>query len=308
MTEGNKILCIFVKIILFYLLIFPSKLSKGDTVAIISTARKIVLEEIQAAIDTHQNWGLTVELGKNLFAQQNQFAGSDEQRATDLQSALDDENVKAILFARGGYGTVRIIDKIDFSQFNKSPKWIIGYSDITILHSHIHRHFQVATLHSPMAFNFKNASAAVIEKIKSSLFEAQQEYIFPTHPFNRKGNAEGILVGGNLSILYSLLGSASDIDTNGKILFLEDLDEYLYHIDRMMLSLKRNGKLQGLAGLVIGGMSDMKDNSIPFGKTAEEIILDTVKEYDYPVCFGFPAGHISPNLPLIFGDTICSEC
>lgn len=283
---------------------YPLKLKAGDKVVILSTARKIVPEEIQTAIDILQNWGLFVVLGKNLFVQQNQFAGSDEQRTADLQTALDDASVKAILFARGGYGTVRIIDKIDFSRFKNNPKWLIGYSDITILHSHIHKHFGIATLHSPMAFNFQKASADVLEKIKLILFENQQDYTIPAHSFNRKGTAQGILIGGNLSILYSLLGSASDIDTTGKILFLEDLDEYLYHIDRMMLSLKRNGKLQNLAGLVIGGMSDMKDNTISFGKTAEEIILDAVKEYNYPVCFGFPAGHLDSNFPLVFGNEI----
>ncbi len=284
--------------------ILPPKLRKGDKVALISSARKVAPEEIQSAIDILNQWGLEVILGKNLFAQQNQFAGSDAQRASDLQEALDDETIQAVLFARGGYGTVRIIDKIDFSQFVKNPKWIIGYSDITVLHAHLDANFAIGSLHSPMAFSFQKAGKAEIEKIKAALFTGTQSYEIPTHPLNKKGQATGKIIGGNLSILYSLLASKSDIDTKGKILFLEDLDEYLYHIDRMMMALKRSGKLQQLAGLVIGGMSDMKDNTIPFGKTAEEIICDAVKEFDYPVCFDFPAGHIPANFPLILGDTI----
>lgn len=288
--------------------ILPPKLRKGDKVALISSARKVAPEEIQSAIDTLNQWGLEVKLGKNLFAQQNQFAGSDAQRASDLQEALDDETIQAVLFARGGYGTVRIIDKLDFDRFVKRPKWIIGYSDITVLHAHLDANFAIASLHSPMAFSFQKAGREEIEKIKSALFSGTQSYEIPAHPLNRKGQATGKLIGGNLSILYSLLASKSDIDTKGKILFLEDLDEYLYHIDRMMMALKRSGKLQQLAGLVIGGMSDMKDNTIPFGKTAEEIICDAVNEYNYPVCFDFPAGHIPHNFPLIFGDVIELNC
>lgn len=280
------------------------KLKSGDKIVLISSARKIVAQEIKTAVDVLQSWGLEVVLGENLFAQEHQFAGSDSQRAADLQNALNDENIKAILFARGGYGTVRIIDKIDFSAFNKKPKWIIGFSDITVLHSHISKQLGIATVHSPMAFNFQQAPSEVLDKIKSTLFTGKQNYTLASHELNRKGIVEGVLVGGNLSILYSLLGSMSDMDTKGKILFLEDLDEYLYHIDRMMQSLKRAGKLKNLAGLVVGGMSDMKDNTIPFGQTAEEIIMDAVKEFDFPVCFGFPSGHLAVNFPLILGDTV----
>ncbi len=280
---------------------YPPQLKAGDCICILSTARKVVPDEIKIAQDILQSWGLEVVLGKNLFAAQNQFAGSDAQRCQDLQDALNDKRINAILFARGGYGTVRIIDSIDFSGFMQHPKWLIGYSDITVLHSHLHQHTGIATLHAPMAFNFQKMMPNVLEKYHNALFTTQQNYLFEAHPFNRKGVASGVLVGGNLSILYSLLGSVSDIDTNGKLLFLEDLDEYLYHIDRMMMALKRSGKLKHLSGLLIGGMSEMKDNAIPFGKTAEEIILDAVKEYDYPVCFGFPAGHISDNFPLHLG-------
>ncbi len=282
----------------------PPRLKQGDKVMLISSARKVLPEEVNSAVEVLKSWGLIVEFGDNLFEQFNQFAGSDLQRTNDLQNAINDESIKAILFARGGYGTVRIVDAINFFALTKNPKWIIGFSDITVLHAHLEKNFGIATLHSPMAFNFQKTPEEVLEKIKSMLFEGTQQYKVAAHPMNRKGESEGILIGGNLSIIYSLLGSVSDSDTDGKILFLEDLDEYLYHIDRMLQSLKRAGKLAKLAGLIIGGMNDMKDNLIPFGQSPEEIILDAVKEYDYPVCFGFPSGHLPVNFPLLLGDKI----
>ncbi|MES2394373.1 MAG: LD-carboxypeptidase [Bacteroidota bacterium] len=277
----------------------PSFLKKNDKIGIIAPARKISKEEIQSAIDIFNAWGLEVVLSKNLFNVDNQFSGTDDERADALQIMLNDDSIKAIISARGGYGTIRIIDKINFTNFKKHPKWIIGYSDITVLHSHINN-FGIETLHATMPINFaKNAEAT--ETLRKALFGEQLNYQFESHPLNRKGEAEAELIGGNLSLIYALTGSVSDIDTKGKILFIEDLDEYLYHIDRMMLNLKRSGKLDHLAGLIIGGMTDMKDNTIPFGKTAEEIITDAVKEYDYPVCFNFPAGHVEKNLALYFG-------
>jgi muramoyltetrapeptide carboxypeptidase len=277
----------------------PSFLKKNDKIGIIAPARKISKEEIQSAIDIFNSWGLEVVLSKNLFNVDNQFSGTDDERAEALQIMLNDDSIKAIISARGGYGTIRIIDKINFTNFKKHPKWIIGYSDITVLHSHINN-FGIETLHATMPINFaKNAEAT--ETLRKALFGEQLNYQFESHPLNRKGEAEAELIGGNLSLIYALTGSVSDIDTKGKILFIEDLDEYLYHIDRMMLNLKRSGKLDHLAGLIIGGMTDMKDNTIPFGKTAEEIITDAVKEYDYPVCFNFPAGHVEKNLALYFG-------
>lgn len=284
-------------------IITPSYLKKGDKIGIVAPARKISREELQPAIDIFSSWGLEVVLGKNIFNQENQFSGSDEERTEDLQTMLDDVSIKAIIGARGGYGTVRIIDKLDFSRFVKNPKWIIGYSDITVLHSHIHTNFGIETLHATMPINFpKNAEA--VETLRKSLFGEPLNYQIENHSLNKKGNAEGILTGGNLSLLYALSATKSDIETKGKILFIEDLDEYLYHIDRMMMNLKRSGKLENLAGLIVGGMSDMKDNAVPFGKNAEEIILDAVKEYNFPVCFNFPAGHIDRNLALIFGRKI----
>ncbi len=282
-------------------MIFPPPLVAGDTVAIVATARKVSRDEMAPAIGILQQWGLQVTEGKNLYADKNQFAGDDSLRAEDFQWALDNPKIKAVLFARGGYGSVRIIDRIDFSEFKKKPKWLIGFSDITTIHTHVHSHLNVVTLHAPMAINFPKTPDAVLNQIKDFLWGNNVVLNAPAHPLNRMKNATGQLIGGNLSILYSLASSASDIDTKGKILFLEDLDEYLYHIDRMMMQLKRSGKLHGLAGLVVGAMSDMKDNTIPFGKTAEEIIAEHVSEYDFPVCFGFPAGHITENNPLAMG-------
>jgi muramoyltetrapeptide carboxypeptidase len=218
---------------------------------------------------------------------------------------FDDTSVKAVISARGGYGTIRIIDKIDFTTFKKHPKWMIGYSDITVLHSHIYN-LGFETLHATMPINFA-VNAEATETLRKALFGEKLSYEAEKHSLNRTGIAEAELVGGNLSLLYALTGSASDLDTKGKILFIEDLDEYLYHIDRMMMNLKRSGKLENLVGLIVGGMTDMKDNAVSFGKTAEEIILDAVKEYDYPVCFNFPAGHIDRNLVLIIGRKVKLE-
>ncbi|MBP7497009.1 MAG: LD-carboxypeptidase [Bacteroidales bacterium] len=281
----------------------PAYLKKGDKIAIISTARKIKAEDIKAAVEVIEGWGLKVVLGKNLFCDFNQFAGTDQQRADDLQFCLDDESIKAILTARGGYGTVRIIDRIDYSRFKQNPKWICGYSDTTVLHSHIHK-LGFETLHCEMPFRFADVDKDSLNSLKKCLFGEVLTYNLGFNILNRQGKAKGILVGGNLSILYSLAGSISDLNTEGKILFIEDLDEYLYHIDRMMQALKRSGKLSGLAGLIVGGMTEMKDNIVPFGKSAEEIIINTVKEYNYPVCFGFNAGHTFNNLALILGRQI----
>ena len=280
-------------------LIQPQFLKKGDKIAIIASARKISKEELEPAVRILKNWGLEVVFGKNLFNADHQFSGTDTERAADLQEMLDDASVKAIISARGGYGTVRIIDMIDFTKFKQQPKWVVGYSDITVLHSHIHN-MGIQTLHATMPINFTKHEEAT-ETLRKLLFGETINYTFESHSLNRTGNAEGILVGGNLSLIYALCGSSSDIDTSNKILFIEDLDEYLYHVDRMMINLRRSGKLSKLAGLVVGGMSDMKDNAIPFGKTAEEIILDAVKEYRYPVCFNFPCGHIDKNLAITLG-------
>ena len=281
-------------------MIIPPKLKIGDTIGIVSTARKISLDELTPAIDIIKSWGLQIKLGANLFKEYHQFSGTIAQRTSDLQTMIDDDSINAILCARGGYGTVQIIDQINFTELKKNPKWIIGYSDITILHSHLNN-LDIASLHASMPINFSTNSSQSLVSLKKSLFEFTSPIEIPSHPFNKLGVAEGEIIGGNLSILYSLLGSKSDINTSGKILFIEDLDEYLYHIDRMIMSFKRNEKLNQLKGMIVGGMNDMNDNKIPFGKTAEQIIFDYTKDYNFPICFNFPAGHLQDNRTIILG-------
>ena len=280
----------------------PAYLKKGDTVAIIATARKISKEEINPAIQFLESYGLSVVCGEHVFKAENQFAGSDAQRSSDLQWALDAKNIKAIIIARGGYGTIKLLETIDFTEFKKYPKWLVGYSDVTVLHSAIHQ-LGIASLHATMPLNFSKNTEATRSLI-AALFGTHHDIRIDSHFLNKTGTATGELVGGNLSLLYALSGTPYDIDTTDKILFIEDLDEYLYHVDRMMMQLKLSGKLKNLKALVVGGMTDMKDNAIPFGKIEEEIILDAVKEYHYPVCFDFPAGHIDRNLALYFGKNI----
>ncbi|MDV7186721.1 LD-carboxypeptidase [Lutibacter sp. TH_r2] len=284
-------------------MIEPAFLQKNDTVAILSTARKITLNEIQPAIDLLKNWGLQVQIGKTIGLEENQFAGSDEERANDFQQMLDNPKIKAIWCARGGYGTVRIIDTLDFTEFKKHPKWIIGYSDVTVLHSHIHN-LGFQTLHATMPLDVSKNTNEALSTLKKSLFGETISYQIESSKENKFGNCSGELVGGNLSMFYSLLGSESSINTNDKILFIEDLDEYLYHIDRMLMNLKGNGYFENLKGLIVGGMTDMHDNAIPFGKSAKEIILDAVSKYDFPVVFDFPAGHLKDNRALVLGRNI----
>lgn len=288
-------------------MITPNTLQKGDTIAIVSTARKLKKEELQPALKILESWGLKAVLGKTIGAEENQFAGNEELRAEDFQQMLDNPNIKAIWCARGGYGTVKMIDMLDFSAFQKNPKWIIGYSDVTVLHSQIHN-LGIETLHAQMCLDIENKTEEARESIRKVLFEQEYSIAFNVNTFNKTfqqkhqlSSIQSKIVGGNLSVLYSLCGSSSAINTDGKILFIEDLDEYLYHIDRMMMNLKRNGVFKNLKALIVGGMTDMHDNRIPFGKTAEEIILDAVKDYNYPVFFNFPAGHIKDNQALIFG-------
>lgn len=282
-------------------IITPPTLKKGDTVGIISPARKITKEELDASVKMLENWGLKVRLGKNLFGEYHQFSGSDAERAADFQQMINDDEVKAIVCARGGYGSVRLLDRIDFSPLLKNPKWVVGYSDITVFHSVLASKYGLETIHGIMPINFPEDGQAndSTESLRSILFGQSPNYRADAHPLNRNGVATGQIIGGNLSILYSLSGTDVDICTKGKILVLEDLDEYLYHVDRMMMNLKRSGKLEGLAGLIVGGMTEMNDNTVPYGKTAEEIIREAVEEYDYPVCFGFPVGHQEANVALI---------
>ncbi|HEU0136474.1 MAG TPA: LD-carboxypeptidase [Flavobacterium sp.] len=287
-------------------MISPEFLQKGDTVGILATARKIDIATIQPAITLLESWGLHVIVGKTVGREENQLAGPDWFRATDLQEMLDNPKIKAIWAAKGGYGTVRIVDRVDFTKFKKKPKWIVGFSDVTVLHSHINN-MNIQTLHAMMAISAKTASPEAIETLRKSLFGEKISYTIPPHPFNQNGKATGELVGGNLSVLYSIIGSESQFDYNGKILFIEDLDEYLYHIDRMMMNLKRGGHLNGLKALIIGGMTSMNDNDIPWGKDALQIIQDVMKDHKFPIIYNFPAGHIKDNRALKFGQVISVE-
>ncbi|MAY83174.1 MAG: LD-carboxypeptidase [Flavobacteriales bacterium] len=287
-------------------MIQPNYLKAGDHIRIISTARKISAEEIEASKSLFESWGLKVEYGENLFAEDDQFAGTEAQRTADLQAALDDESVKAIVFARGGYGSVQVLDRIDWSNFKMKPKWLVGYSDITVFHSYLNRAFGIESLHAPMPVNIKQDGSGLSKEaerdLHKALFGEQLNYNFQAHSFNTiQEDISGELVGGNLSILYSLSGSNAQLNGKGKIIFMEDLDEYLYHIDRMLMNLIRSDLFEGCVGVLIGGMSDMNDNTIPYGKTAEEIIAHRLGELNIPLVFGFPAGHIHDNRPLILG-------
>lgn len=284
-------------------MICPPFLKKGDKIGIVASARKITLDELEGPLQIIHDHGYKAIYSQSLFESYNQFAGDDKLRAKELQQMIDDNSIAAIFFARGGYGSVRIIDKIDFTNLMDNPKWFVGYSDITVFLDHIYHKYGIQSLHATMPINYlKNSTNSL-----NSLFQTLQGNVldesFNPHLLNRPGVALGPIIGGNLSVLYSLLGSDSFPDTEGTILFLEDLDEYLYHIDRMMLALLRAGKLENLAGLLVGGMTEMNDNTIPFGKTAEEIIREAVDNYNYPVYFNFPAGHIDDNRALIIGKT-----
>ena len=286
-------------------MIIPPYLKKGDTIAIVATARKNIDDNLKPAISWLKNWGLEVVIGNSIGLDYNQLAGTDEQRAADFQTQLDNPNIKAIWCVRGGYGTVRMIDLLDFTKFKQSPKWIVGFSDVTVLHSHLNT-MGFASIHGIMPVSSK-ASEEAKETLRKSLFGESLQYKVPCENMNRLGTAKGELVGGNLSILYSLFGSPSAIDCSDKILFIEDLDEYLYHIDRMMINLKRNGCLESLKGIIVGGMTKMKDNDIPWGKDAVEIIDDVTKNYTIPIIYNFPAGHMADNRALIFGKQVSME-
>lgn len=284
----------------------PPSLQKGDTIAIVATARKNIDDNLKPAIDLLHGWGLEVVIGKSIGLDDNQLAGTDAQRAEDFQQQLDNPNIKAIWCVRGGYGTVRIIDLLDFTQFKQNPKWIIGFSDVTVIHSYVNL-LNIASIHAAMPVTVGKASVESIESLRKSLFGESLNYEIPFDAANRLGNAKGEIVGGNLSILYSLMGSNAQIDCKGKILFIEDLDEYLYHIDRMMMSLKRCGCFDGLNGLIVGTMTKMRDNDIPWGKNANQIIADVTKEYSFPILYNFPAGHFHDNRALIFGKQVSLE-
>ncbi len=277
----------------------PRPLKVHDKIAIVAPGKKIPENGIEKALEIFEQWGLKVVLSKNLFATHHQFAGTDKQRTADFQKMADDDNIKAIFCVRGGYGTTRMIDDIDFSGLMKNPKWVIGFSDITALLSHLHN-LSIESIHGIMPTLFgKRGTKQAVESLRKIVFGEPIEYVVKPNTLNIKGKAMGRLVGGNLSLLCHLIGTDSDVDTRGKILFLEDVDEYLYRLDRMVVQMKRAGKLEKLAGLIVGHFSDNKDDkTVPFGKTAYEIISEHTKEYNYPICFGFPVGHEPTNYAL----------
>lgn len=290
-------------------IIIPKHLEPGDTIGISCPAGFITDKEIQSAVQQLQNWGFVIKVGKTINQRDFIYGGTDEERIKDFQEMLDDGGIKAILCARGGYGSVRIIDKLDFKRFKKYPKWIVGFSDITVIHSHLNRNYQVASIHSKMCNSFPDdwskAEPAQIDSILSirkALQGEELKYSVVSNPNNKMGVAEGALVGGNLKTLESLSGTKSDIITSNKILFVEDTGEYLYSIDRMFWNLKRTGKLAELKGLIIGGFKVKPDDpGEEFGKSLYDIVLEKTAEYDYPVCFDFPVGHQKENYALRCG-------
>ena len=284
----------------------PPYLKKGNTIGITCPAGYMAKEKAQTCIETLQQWGFKVMVGKTLgSSSENYFSGTDEERLNELQAMLDDDSIHAILCGRGGYGVSRIIDQLDFTRFKKKPKWIIGYSDITVLHAHIYTNFKTASIHAPMAAAFNNGeyNNEYIASLHKAIIGKKANYKCAAHPFNKQGTVTGVLVGGNLSLLAHLVGTPSDIQTKNKILFIEDIGELIYSTDRMLHQLKRSGKFDKLAGLIIGGFTDAKDTERPFGKAIEEVINDVVKEYDYPVCFNFPVSHSKENYALKVGVT-----
>ena len=280
----------------------PPYLKKNDKVAIVCPAKKLP-KPIDAAIALLQDWGLEVLVGESVSASHHQFAGDDELRTRDIQQYLDDPEVKAIISARGGYGTIRIIDALDFTVFEQHPKWIVGFSDITVWLSHLLGALNTQCIHGQMPYTFEEATAESLESLRKALFgeELVYKYTSENKVPNRSGKAEGILIGGNLTLLTMVEGSVSEMDYTDKILFLEDIGEQEFSIDRMMRMLKRSGKLAKLKGLIVGAFNEIDEESIPFGQTPKEIIWDVVKEYDYPVCFDFPTGHIEDNRAMVVG-------
>jgi len=282
----------------------PPYLKKGDVIGITCPAGYMAKEKAQTCIETLQSWGFEVMVGHTLgSASTNYFSGTDDERRDELQAMLDDEHINAILFGRGGYGMGRIIDQLNFTLFKKHPKWLIGFSDITVIHCHLNSRLKIAGMHAPMAaaFNDEGYKNEFVQSLRKAITGKKARYKTAAHAFNRLGKASAELVGGNLTLLSHLCGTASELDTRKKILFLEDIGEYTYNMDRMLYQLKRSGKLDTLAGLIIGGFTDIKDTERPFGKTIYEIIREIVAPYSFPVCFGFPVSHEKENYALKVG-------
>lgn len=277
-----------------------NSLKRGSKVSIVAPARKVTPDQIQFAINWLKEKGFVPVYDDRLYAVDHIFAGSDDLRAAVLQEYLDDDTIDAIWFARAGYGCIRIIDKVDFTRFMMHPKWIIGFSDATVFHGKLSR-LNCPSLHASMPFFLEDKTSEALQSIYYVLTDNPIQYEIVPHQLNRTGVVEGEMVGGNLSVLYGMMGSNSFPETDGKILFIEDVDEYIYHIDRMMRALKRAGKLESIKALVVGGLTQIHDNPDPFGESVEEVIKSAVNEYGYPVCFGFPAGHFSDNRAIVFG-------
>jgi len=284
-------------------MIRPHRLNKGDKIDIVAPAGNLVEGTLETGINIIESWGLNVELGEHLTKGSNYFSGTDVERLHDLQKALDDSDIKAIFCARGGYGTTRIIDSINWEGFRKYPKWIIGFSDITALHFQLHQ-LGYQSVHAIMPTGFAKADPLSVESLRKLLFLDHPTYNFEGNPNNRPGQANGVIIGGNLSLINDSIGTASDIDFTNKILFIEELDEYLYKIDRMLVQLKRAGKLAKLKGLIIGNMTGMKDTTVPFGANIHTLIFDHVKEYNYPIAFNIPIGHEPLNMAIPHG-SVC---
>lgn len=284
----------------------PPALKKGDKIAIVCPAKKLP-RSIQKGIAVLESWGLEVVTGKTVEGSYHQFSGTDAERAADLQQYLDDPEIKAVIAARGGYGTIRIIDELDFTAFNRNPKWLIGFSDITVLLSHVFSACNCRSIHGQMPYTFEESSAEALQSLRDILSGEKPVYCCESSLLNRPGEARGTLIGGNLTLLLAVEGSVSEMDFKDKILFLEDVGEHEYAIDRMMRSLKRKGKLAGLKGLIVGGFTELGEEAVPFGQSPEEIIRDLVAEYNYPVCFGFPSGHIADNRSMVLGAEILLE-
>lgn len=281
----------------------PPLLKRGDKAAIVAPASSVNEKALEAALQKLKEWELEPVVYPPVCSPGSFFSGTDAERARAFQQALDDPAIRVIFCARGGYGSIRILPLLQFRNFLNHPKWIIGFSDVTAFHSYLTHHLCVQSIHAPMAIHFEKYETLkdAFDKLKHFLFEGELSYALPPHPFNRHGTAEGILTGGNLSVLYSLRGTPADLHPHHHILFLEDVDEYLYHIDRMLINFKYGGWLKGLKGMIIGTFSEMKEKQTPFGKQIEEIFSEATKEYSYPVLFGFPAGHGGENFPLVMG-------
>jgi len=281
----------------------PPYLKKGDKIAIVCPAKKLPAP-IDKGIEILQSWGLEVVLGETVTGSHNQFSGTDELRTQDIQQFLDDPAIKAIIAGRGGYGTIRIIDELDFTAFNDNPKWLVGFSDITILLSHAFAKLNTQSIHGQMPYTFDDSTPEALESLRKALFGENDTYAYTSDIIGRDGETEGILIGGNLTLLLAVEGSVSEMSFDNKILFIEDVGEHEYSIDRMIRTLKRKGKLAKLKGLVVGAFNEVGEESIYFGQTPEEVIFEQVKDYNYPVAFLFPSGHIADNRAMVLGKTV----